>query len=107
VIHLKLPDAEVRRRVLARRLCSNCGLDYNLIYHRPQNADVCDICGGALKSRADDTPEALDTRLRDYHEKTAPVLELFRRKEFVVDVDATRRELEVQAELREKLRLPE
>ena len=35
VIYLDLPDEEVRRRVLARRLCSNCGMDYNLIAHHP------------------------------------------------------------------------
>ena len=35
VINLHLPDEEVRRRVLARRLCSRCGLDYNLIADRP------------------------------------------------------------------------
>ena len=36
VIHLDLPDDEVRRRVLARRLCTRCGMDYNLIAHRPR-----------------------------------------------------------------------
>src|SRR6059058_1683990 len=69
VIHLDLPDEEVHRRVLARRLCSRCGVDYNLIAHRPTNPDTCDVCGGALVSREDDTPDALEARLRDYHEK--------------------------------------
>ena len=71
-IHLDLPDEEVRRRVLARRLCSRCGLDYNLIAHRPEVADRCDVCGGELVSREDDTEEALAARLRDYHGKTEP-----------------------------------
>ncbi len=69
VIHLDLPDEEVRRRVLARRLCSRCGLDYNLIASRPAVADTCDVCGGALVAREDDTPEALEVRLREYHEQ--------------------------------------
>ena len=47
VINLELPDSEVERRVLARRLCSGCGLDYNLIY-RPKVEDVCDVCGAPL-----------------------------------------------------------
>src|SRR4029450_8490977 len=51
VIHLDLPDAEVWRRVLARRLCSRCGLDYNLIAHRPKVEGRCDVCGGELVSR--------------------------------------------------------
>src|SRR5919206_4765470 len=63
VIHLDLPDQEVRRRVLARRLCSRCGMDYNLIAHRPEIEDRCDVCGGELVSREDDTEEALAARL--------------------------------------------
>src|SRR6476620_4184004 len=56
VINLYLPDEEVHRRVLARRLCAGCGLDYNLIAHRPQREGTCDVCGGDLVSRADDNP---------------------------------------------------
>jgi len=106
VIHLDLPDEEVWRRVLARRLCSRCGLDYNLIAHSPQNQGRCDVCGGELVSREDDTPEALTARLRDYHSKTDPVLDLFRRKEYVISVDARPDKATVQAAIREQLGLP-
>jgi adenylate kinase len=106
VIHLDLPDQEVRRRVLARRLCSRCGMDYNLIAHRPEIEDRCDVCGGELVSREDDTEEALAARLRDYHEKTNPVLDLFRRKEFVFTVDARPDKVTVQQEIRKQLSLP-
>jgi adenylate kinase len=106
VIHLEIPDEEVRRRVLSRRLCPNCGMDYNLIADRPRVEGRCDICGHELVTRADDTPEALDARLRDYHEKTRPVLELFRRKEVVHDVDARAEPDAVQAAIRAALGLP-
>jgi len=106
VIYLDLPDSEVRRRVLARRLCSRCGLDYNLIASRPREENTCDVCGGRLVAREDDTPEALDVRLREYHEKTEPVLDVFRRKEYVVTIDATKPPAEVQAEIRRTLGLP-
>jgi adenylate kinase len=106
VIHLDIPDDEVRRRVLARRLCSQCGLDYNLIAHRPQRRDRCDVCGGRLVARADDTEEALTARLADYHQKTRPVLDLFRRKEFVATIDATRPVEEVQQAIRDAFTLP-
>ena len=106
VIHLDLPDSEVQRRVLARRLCSLCGLDFNLIAHRPEREDRCDVCGGELVSREDDTHEALAARLLAYHAKTNPVLELFRRKEFVVTVDARPDKVTVQREIRERLQLP-
>ena len=103
VIVLDLPDAEVMRRVLARRLCSACGLDYNLIAHRPKTDDTCDVCDGALIVREDDNPEALQARLLDYHTKTKPILDLFERKEFMVTVDATRAVAEVQADIRRLL----
>ena len=106
VIHLEIPDDEVRRRVLSRRLCPNCGMDYNLIADRPEVEGRCEICGHELVTRADDTPEALDARLRDYNEKTRPVLELFGRKEVVHDVDARPPAGEVQQTIRETLGLP-
>jgi adenylate kinase len=106
VVHLDMPDTEVRRRVLARRLCSRCGLDYNLIASRPAVEDVCDVCGGPLVAREDDTPEALEVRIREYHEKTGPVLDLFRRKEYVVTVDATRSPDQVFQDITTRLGLP-
>lgn len=105
VIHLDLPDDEVRRRVLARRLCSRCGMDYNLILDRPEQEGRCDVCGGALVSREDDTEEALAARLRDYHARTDPVLDLFRRKEYVVTVDARPGKADVQRAIRKRLGL--
>jgi adenylate kinase len=106
VIHLDMPDSEVRRRVLARRLCSGCGMDYNLIQGRPKEEGICDVCGGTLITREDDTEEALVVRLSDYHEKTDPVLDLFRRKEFVAVIDATLTKDDVQQAIRGKLGLP-
>ena len=106
VIYLDMPDEEVERRVLARRLCSNCGMDYNLIAHRPQEDDTCDVCGGELARRDDDNPEALAQRLADYHAKTAPVLELFERKEVIVRIDATGTKDDVFAATVSELHLP-
>jgi adenylate kinase len=103
VILLEVPDSVVEERILSRRLCSRCGLDYNLISHRPAVPDVCDVCGGPLVSRPDDTPESVRARLRDYHAKTEPILDLFRAKEFVVEIDATKPPEEVQAAIRARL----
>jgi adenylate kinase len=105
VILIELDDRTAMDRALNRRICSRCGLDYNLIFHRPAIPDVCDVCGGPLVARADDSRDALVTRLRDYHEKTAPILALFRRKELVVTVDGARPVPEVQEEIRRKLGL--
>ena len=105
VILLEVPDQLVTERILSRRLCSRCGVDYNLISSRPAVAGVCDVCGGRLVARADDTPEAVQGRLRDYHDKTRPVLELFRAKEVVAAVDATGPVEQVQAAVHDQLGL--
>ena len=75
VIVLDLPDSEVRRRVLNRRLCANCGMDYNLIDSSPKEAGKCDLCGGELVTREDDTEEALAVRLQQWHEQAEAVLD--------------------------------
>ena len=106
VIVLDLPDSAVRRRVLNRRLCADCGMDYHLIDASPKVAGRCDSCGGQLVTREDDTEEALAVRLRDYHEKTNPVIELFRRKEYVFTVDARSAPEVVQEEIRKCLGVP-
>ena len=105
VIQVDVPDEVVLERILARRLCSKCGLDYNLIQHRPARPDVCDVCGGQLVARADDNPQAIRGRLADYHTKTEPTLELFRRKGLIVRVDGARPPAEVYQELRQRLGL--
>ena len=91
---------------MARRLCSNCGMDYNLLANSPAVPGKCDVCGGELLTREDDTEEALAVRLKDFHEKTNPVLDLFRRKEYVISVDARPSARVVQEEIRKKLALP-
>jgi adenylate kinase len=106
VIHLELPDSEVRRRVMARRHCDDCGMDYNLIDSSPREEGKCDLCGGKLVQREDDTEDALAVRLHDYHSKTNPVLDIFRRKEYVVSVDARPDKDVVQQAIRTALQLP-
>jgi adenylate kinase len=106
VINLDLPDDEVMRRVLARRLCSTCGMDYNLMAHRPLREDICDICQGTLVARADDNPDALAVRLAAYHEETKPLIAIFERKEFVATIDATNSIDEVQSSIRQRFGLP-
>lgn len=106
VVVLQMPDAEVERRVLSRRLCSQCGLDYNLIAHRPELEDTCDVCGGDLQKRPDDHPDALRQRLADYHTTTKPVIDIFQRKEYVAKIDATRDKQDVFHDICNRLDLP-
>jgi adenylate kinase len=99
VINLQLTEDQVRGRVLARRVCAQCGTDYNLLASPPQVADICDLCGGALVSRTDDNPEALAVRLAAYYGETQPVIEIFQRKEYVAEIDADRSVEDVNADI--------
>ncbi len=105
VIYIDVPDEVTIQRALARRVCSNCGLDYNLIFHRPESEGICDVCGGKLVARTDDTEDGLKQRLHDFHTKTKPTLELFERKELVIHIDGTRDREEVQDDIRGQLKL--
>ncbi|MCA9146722.1 MAG: nucleoside monophosphate kinase [Planctomycetales bacterium] len=100
VIYIDVPDDVVVNRALARRICSQCGLDYNLIHHRPEIDGVCDVCGGTLVAREDDTEESLKQRLHDFTTQTKPTLDLFERKELVVKVDGQGTPAQVQATIR-------
>jgi adenylate kinase len=81
-------------------------MDYNLIANSPKDPGRCDMCGGELVTREDDTEEALAVRLRDYHTQTNPVLDIFRRKEYVFTVDAKPAPEVVQEQIRNYLGLP-
>ena len=63
------------------------------------------MCGSPLTVRSDDNPEALAVRVKEYHEKTRPVIEIFQRKEFVARIDATRSKDEIHTEIRERFGL--
>jgi adenylate kinase len=81
-------------------------MDYSTLASSPHEAGQCDSCGGQLAAREDDNEQALAVRLKDYHEKTNPVLDLFRGKEYVITVDARPDPYTVQQEIRRKLGLP-
>ncbi len=107
VIHLDAPDSIVTDRMMGRRVCSRCGLDYNLIGHRPKIEGVCDVCGGTLVMRSDDHEEAIKKRIEDYHVKTEPMLRFFQRLGVLYTVNATRTIPEIHSDIREALGLPE
>lgn len=88
-VDLEAPTDEVLRRLSARRVCSNCGALYNLVDHPPKVPGRCDVCGGAVTQREDDTEEAIRRRLEIYESDTAPVLAWYADRGLLASVDAT------------------
>ncbi|MBY0587323.1 nucleoside monophosphate kinase [bacterium] len=87
-ILLEVSEETLRKRILGRRLCDGCGKDFNVYFRPPKVEDVCDLCGGKLSARTDDTPEGIRQRLSDYRSKTQPVVDMLRQKGLVLTIPA-------------------
>lgn len=77
VIDIDVSDDRIIARMSGRRVCEKCGASYHLLYKKPQQENVCDVCAGALVQRKDDHPETVAQRLRVYHEQTEPLKEYY------------------------------
>ncbi|HEY8346847.1 MAG TPA: adenylate kinase [Symbiobacteriaceae bacterium] len=80
VINIEVPDALLVERAEGRRVCRRCGATFHVRFNPPETEGVCSKCGGELYQRSDDTAEKVRVRLQEYHTKTAPVLEYYRKR---------------------------
>lgn len=84
VLALEVSDEAIISRIAGRLECSACGSSYHKVYRQPKTEGVCDACGGALKTRADDKPETVAERLKTYHEKTEPLKAFYEKEGLLV-----------------------
>ncbi|AIY89462.1 adenylate kinase [Geoglobus acetivorans] len=103
VINIAVPDEEILKRIVYRRICKECGAVYNLIYSPPKVDGKCDKCGGDLYQRDDDKEETVKERLRVYREQTAPLIDYYSRKGSLKNVDGTKNIEEVWNQIVELL----
>ena len=89
VLNLTIPFDELVARITGRRLCKKCGSIYHTTSHPSKVDGICDVCGGKLYQRADDTVESLRVRLAEYEKNTKPVLDYYSEKGLVVNIDAS------------------
>lgn len=82
------PETSVRR-LSSRRTCSKCGRIYNTITpsEKPKVEGICDICGGKLIQRQDDTKEAILKRLSIYRNETSDVIKFLIKKGILIEID--------------------
>ena len=71
-VSIEVSDETIVERMSGRRVCRECGATYHVVTKPPRKEGVCDLCGGELIIRADDTPETVKARLAVYHRGTAP-----------------------------------
>ena len=90
VIAIDVPRERLVERLSGRRVCSTCGRVYNVVSDPPKADATCDVCGGTVIQRADDTPEAVAKRLDLYDVETAPLVDRYSNEGLVVRVDGDR-----------------
>ncbi len=88
VISIEVPDGALLERLTGRRMCS-CGASYHIMFNRPKQEGICDLCGGKLYQRDDDKEEAIKERLVNYHRQTAPLIEFYSAKGKVRPIPGT------------------
>ena len=88
VLNFKISDAVAVKRLMGRRVCSNCGRSYNIEFKPPRVEDVCDVCGHELTSRSDDDEATILRRLEVYHRETKPLVLYFWERGLLRDIDA-------------------
>jgi adenylate kinase len=90
-VNLDVPRAVILDRLTTRRTCENpkCQAIYNVKSMPPKVPGKCDKCGSNIVQRADETEEAISKRLDTYNEKTAPLVDFYKKEGLLFDVNAT------------------
>lgn len=87
-VNFDIADKDVVVRLSGRRVCKNCSQNYHIEFMPPKKEGVCDKCGGELFIREDDKIEAITKRLEVYRAQTAPLIDYYRKKSKLKDIDA-------------------
>lgn len=86
-------------RIIGRRMCRICGAPYHAINLPPKKEGVCDRCGGELYQRDDDKAETVIKRLKEYDEKTQPLIDYYKDRKILRMVDGQKSIEAVSAEI--------
>ena len=88
VVDLQVPTNLVMKRLASRRVCVDCGANYSTAAPPLVNW-TCDVCGGEVIQREDDTEDAIGRRLNLYEEETAPLLDWYKQRALLVEINGT------------------
>ena len=88
-IDIEVPDENIINRMSGRRACVGCGATYHIVYNPTKVEGKCDACGADLILRDDDKPETVEKRLNVYHEQTQPLIDYYKAKGILKEVDGT------------------
>jgi adenylate kinase len=89
VVNIKVDEEEIINRIVKRFTCPKCHAIYNIEYWPPKHSGKCDVCGGDLIKRSDESDTAIRKRLEVYHDVTEPVLAYYKAAGVVKDMSGT------------------
>ena len=88
-LSIGVPNDELIKRLSGRRTCRECGALYHIIFDPATNAAMCNKCNGELYQRDDDHADVILSRLDVYARETAPLLQHYRDRGLLAEVDGT------------------
>lgn len=103
VVNLVVDTETVLVRLAGRRVCEDCSATYSVVDNPPRVAGICDVCGGEVVQRSDDTETAIRRRLEIYELQTAPLARWYEEHGLLADLDAVGRPDEVTARIVSRL----
>lgn len=90
VLNIRVGQDVLMKRLTGRRTCSVCGEIYNVYFNPPKKEGICDKDGGKLAQRADDKEESIRHRLQAYENQSRPLIDYYRRKKLLHEVDGNK-----------------
>jgi adenylate kinase len=87
VLSIQVPENVIIERLAGRRTCKDCGALSHVILSPTKKVGVCDRCGGETYQRTDDHEETVAHRLGVYASETAPLIEYYRRRNLLREIN--------------------
>lgn len=103
ILYIHVSEDSLLQRLAGRWTCRNCGTAYHELFSPEKVKGICDACGGTLYQRADDTPETQKRRIQVYMEQTSPLVDYYRERGTLVEIDGEQSIQAVQADAREAI----
>lgn len=103
VIDIEVDTEKLISRLSGRRVCKDCGASYHIMFNKPKVEDVCDICNGSLYTRKDDNKESVAVRLETYQAQTLPLINYYKNKGILLEINGQQEINDVFKEIVNKL----
>ncbi len=104
-VHFLLSEEKAIERMSLRKICPYCDATYHIKYKAEKVEGYCDKCGTKLVQREDDQPYKIKLRLDEYNKTVEPIIEEFRKRKILIEIDATPSIEEIHTQLVAKLGL--